>query len=341
LETARGAFARLVNADTEEVAVTASLSSGVNALATALRFDGARSKVVLSDYEFPTVGQIWHAQEARGARVIHVEPASDGTIPVDRFDAAIDDETLLVSVTHVSYRTGSMLDVAQISRLARERGALVLIDAYQSIGSVPVDVNALGVDFLAAGVVKYLLGSAGLAFFYCRRELVDEVKPTATGWLAAEDIGAMDHRRYSPARAARRFESGTPSVPSVYAGIAGIELMLNVGVDETRAHVLSLHDRLLEGLDELGATVVTPRQPEVRGALVCVRSSDAATLVASLRDEGVITSERDSNLRISPHCYNAAEDVDALLAALSRHRSLLACGVDHSRRRGYSSASSG
>ena len=323
-EAARGAFARLVNADPDEVAVTTSLSAGVAALASGLRYAGKRSKIVLSDYEFPTVGQIWHAQASRGARITHVPAAADGTVPIEHFERAIDDETLIVSITHVSYRSGSMLDAERIARLAHERGALVLLDAYQSVGSLPVDVRALDVDFLAAGVLKYLLGSAGLGFFYCRRELVERIWPTATGWFADEDIFAMDHRDYSPSRTATRFQAGTPPIPPIYAGIAGIELMEEIGIAETREHVNALNSRLLDGLDELRARVVTPRRPKRRGALVCVASLDAPALVTALRREGIVTSERDGNLRISAHCYNSIEDVDAVLASLTRHRRLLA-----------------
>jgi selenocysteine lyase/cysteine desulfurase len=322
-EAARGAFAGLVNAGPDEVAVTTSLSAGVSALASGLRFT-QRSKVVLTDWEFPTIGQIWHAQEARGARVSHVKAAEDGTIPLEHFERAIDDDTLIVSITHVCYRNGAMLDVPAVVELAHERGALVLLDAFQAIGSLPVDVTGLGVDFLGAGVLKYLLGSAGLGFFYCRRDLVERVWPTQTGWFADENIFAMDHTDYSPARTAARFQSGTPPVPSIYAGIAGIQLMQELGIPETREHVQALNSHLLDGLDELHAKVVTPRAPEHRGALICVKSTDAKALVATLGDEGIVTSERDDNLRISAHCYNTVEDVDAVLAALQRHRALVA-----------------
>src|SRR5438270_9085417 len=203
-EAARASFADLINAVPEEVAVTTSLSAGVAALASGLRF-ARRSKIVLTDWEFPTIGQIWHAQEARGARVLHVEEAGDGRIPVEHFDAVIDDDTLLVSITHVCYRNGAMIDVREIVDRAHERGAYVLLDAFQSVGSLPVDVQELGVDFLGAGVLKYLLGSAGLGFFYARRELVEKIRPTATGWFADDDIFAMDHTDYSPARTAARF----------------------------------------------------------------------------------------------------------------------------------------
>jgi selenocysteine lyase/cysteine desulfurase len=322
-EAARAAFAGLVNAEPDEVAVTTSLSAGVSALASGLRF-ARRSKVVLTDWEFPTIGQIWHAQEARGARVVHVATAKDGTIPFEHFERAIDDDTLIVSITHVCYRNGAMLDVPKIVELAHERGALVLLDAFQSVGSLPLDVKELGVDFLGAGVLKYLLGSAGLGFFYCRRDLVERVWPTQTGWFADQNIFDMDHTDYSPARTAARFQSGTPPVPSIYAGIAGIELMQEIGVAETRAHVLALSSQLLVGLDELKAKLATPRRPKRRGALICVKSTDAPKLVAALGREGIVTSERDGNLRISPHCYNSTEDIEAVLASLQRHRDLLA-----------------
>jgi len=323
LEAVRGSIARLVNADEDEIAVTTSVSAGVSALASGLRFREGRDKVVVSDFEFPTIGQIWHAQERRGVRVEHVPAEANGTIPLERFEAAIDEQTALVAVTNVCFRNGSRLDVEAVTRLAHERGALVLVDAYQTVGSLPVDVRAIGCDFLVAGVLKYLLGSAGLGFLYCRRELVQGIEPTATGWFADRDIFEMDIHDYSPAPTARRFEAGTPPIPPIYAGIAGIELMQEIGIAETEAHVRELNAILHDGLDELGARAVTPRAPEQSGALVCVASKDVNALVAALAAEGIVTSSRDDNLRISAHCYNTAEDVATVLGALARNRGLL------------------
>jgi len=323
LDAVRRSVAGLLNAEEDEIAITTSVSAGVDALTSALSFDGERDKIVLSDFEFPTIGQISHAQERRGARVEHVPPDADGTIPLERFEAAIDERTALVATTHVCFRNGARLDVEAVAALAHERGAPLLLDAYQSVGSLPVDVRALGCDFLAAGALKYLLGSAGLAFFYCRRELVEQLYPTATGWFADRDIFEMDIRDYSPAPTARRFEAGTPPVPAIYAAIAGIELMREIGIEETEKHVRGLTDRLLDGVDELGAVVVTPRAWEHRGALTCIASTDAEQLVAALGKEGIVTSSRDGNLRISPHCYNSAEDVEVVLEGLRRHRGLL------------------
>ena len=200
----------------------------------------------------------------------------------------------------------------------------MLVDAYQTIGSLPIDVRALDCDFLAAGVLKYLLGSAGLGFLYCRRELVQGIEPTATGWFADRDIFEMDIHDYSPAPTARRFEAGTPPVPSTYAAIAGIELMQEIGIAETEAHVRELNALLHDGRrGARRAAVATPREPERSGALVCIRSTDVSALVAALA-AGIVTSSRDDNLRISAHCYNTAEDVRAVLDVLAANRQLLA-----------------
>jgi selenocysteine lyase/cysteine desulfurase len=321
-EAARTTFARLVGGRPDDVAVTTSLSAGVSPLASAIDFT-SRRKIVISDFEFPTIGQIWHAQELRGAEVTIV-PSDGAEIPLERFDEAIDEETAAVSIAAVCYRNGSRLPVEEIARIAHARGALVVLDAYQAIGTYPLDVRELGVDVLAAGVLKYLLGSAGLGFMWTRPGLAGELVPTQTGWFADRDIFEMAHTRYAPSPTARRFQSGTPPVPNIYAGIAGMELMEEIGIAETRAHVSALNDRLIAGVDELGGTVATPRAPESRGALICIRSTDAPALVAALAADGIVTSERDGNLRVSAHAYNTVGDVDQVLAALTAHRALLA-----------------
>jgi selenocysteine lyase/cysteine desulfurase len=323
-EAARTAFARLVAAEPDEVAVTTSVSQAVSSLVSALPLERDRRKIVISEFEFPTVGQIAHAQELRGAEVVHVRPEADGRIPLERFAEAVDEETALVCCTAISYRTGYRLDVAEVARIAHERGALCLADSYQAAGVVPLDVNALGVDFLTAGTVKYLLASAGLAFMVVRRGLHERLLPTQTGWFADEDIFRMDISDYSPAPDARRFDSGTPPVPNIYAGIAGIGIVEEAGVDAIEAHVAALRERLLAGLDELGATVATPRGEGEIGPLVCVVSTDPEALVAALGVDGIVTSARDSNLRISLHLYNVDEDVDRVVESLARHPSLLA-----------------
>ena len=323
-EAARAAFARLVGSEPAEIAVTTSVSQAVSALVSALPLEDGRRRIVISEFEFPTVGQIAHAQELRGAEVVHVRPEPDGRIPLERFADAIDERTALVCCTTISYRSGYRLDVAAVARLAREQGALCLADSYQAAGAIPLDVRELGVDFLTAGTVKYLLASAGLAFMFVRSDLHERLLPTQTGWFADEDIFRMDISDYSPAADARRFDAGTPPVPNIYAGLAGMRIVEEAGVAAIEAHVSGLVDRLLAGLDELGATVVTPRGEGERGPLVCVASTAAEALVGNLRDAGVVTSSRDESVRVSLHLYNVEDDVERILAALSENRRLLA-----------------
>src|SRR5215471_16427689 len=295
-EAARAAFARLLRATPPEVAVTTSVTQGVSAIVSALDLK-ARPRIVISEYEFPTVGQIAHAQELRGAEVVHVRPEPDGSIAPERFAEAIDERTALVCCTTVSYRTGHRHDVAAIARLAHERGALCLADSYQAIGAIDFDTHTLGVDFATGGTVKYLLGSSGLGFLYIRGGLLPTLLPTQTGWFADEDIFRMDISDYSPAADARRFDAGTPPVPNIYAGLAGMSLIEEAGTAAIEEHVSGLATRLIEGLEELDAVVATPSDPSRRGPLVCVRSTDVGTLVETLAGEGITCSERDSNLR--------------------------------------------
>jgi selenocysteine lyase/cysteine desulfurase len=322
-EAARAAFARLLRASPGEVAVTTSVTQGVSGVVSALDLK-SRPRIVISEYEFPTVGQIAHAQELRGAEVVHVRPEADGSIPPERFAEAIDERTALVCCTTISYRTGHRHDVAEIARLAHEAGALCLADSYQAIGAIDFDAGALGVDFVTGGTVKYLLASAGLGFLYVRGELLPELLPTQTGWFADEDIFRMDISDYSPAADARRFDAGTPPVPNIYGGVAGVSIVEDTGTAAIEEHVRGLTARLMDGLDELGAVVVTPHEPERRGPLVCVKSTDVRTLVDTLGAARIVCSSRDSNLRVSLHLYNVDEDVDTILAALRRHRHLLA-----------------
>jgi len=323
-EAARAAFGRLLRAEPDEVAVTTSVSQGVSALMSALRFGGERNRIVISEYEFPTIGQIAHAQELRGAEVVHVLPEADGSIPVERFVEAIDDRTALVCCTTLSYRTGHRHDIAAIAAAAHGHGAVVLADSYQAAGAVELDVRSLGADVVTGGTVKYLLGSAGLAFMWVRPSLLQTLLPTQTGWFADEDIFAMSIADYSPHASARRFDAGTPPVPSLYPGVAGMELLEETGVAAVERHVSALNTRLIDALGDLGATVVTPAEPSRRGPLVAVASTDPAALVVSLAEERIVCSLRDRNLRVAAHLYNTDDDVDTLVDALSRRRHLLA-----------------
>ncbi|MGH8294029.1 MAG: aminotransferase class V-fold PLP-dependent enzyme [Steroidobacteraceae bacterium] len=319
-EAVRAAMARVLRVAPDEIAVTASASAGINALASALDFTGPRRQVVVSDFEFPTNAQIWHAQERRGAEVAHVPPSASGYIPLENFARLIDDRTQLVAVTQVCFRNGARLDIAGITRLAHERGARVMVDCYQAVGAMTVDARALGVDFAVGGMLKYLLGTAGIGFLYVRSELVRELVPGNSGWFAQQDIAAMDIRANRPAQSARRFEAGTPPVASCYAAEAGLRIVLETGTDAIEARVRTLTRRCMEGLAGIGWPAVTPADDERRGPMVAIPSSDAAGLVAQLLQQDIVTSFRGDNVRATLHCYNSEGDIDRFVAAMAAHR---------------------
>jgi selenocysteine lyase/cysteine desulfurase len=312
-EAIRGGFAGLLDVQPDEVAIQTSVSAAVSAFVSGLDFGGERNRIVISDYEFPAIGQIAHAQELRGAEVVHVEPDPDA------YAAAVDERTALVAATFVSFRTGRAHDVESIHAVARAHGALMLVDAYQGAGALPLRAAEAG-EVVVGGTVKYLLASAGLAFMYVAEDVRRRL-PTQTGWFADEDIFEMQIQRYRPHPSARRYDAGTPPVPNIYAGLAGLRLIEEAGVDTIESHVAGLVRRLIDGCEELGAKVVVP---EGGSPLVCIRSTDAPALVAALAEDDIVTSERDSNLRVSLHLYNTDEDVDAVLAALARRREHLA-----------------
>jgi selenocysteine lyase/cysteine desulfurase len=323
-ESVRNLTATLLHASPDEIAVTASVSAGLNALASALQFTGRRNKVVVSDFEFPTNAQIWHAQEPRGAKVVHVPRAADGYIPTEMFEKAVDEQTLLVAITHVCFRNGAKLDIPGIVRLARAKGAMVLLDCYQSVGSLDIDVKALDVDFAAGGMLKYLLGTAGIGFLYAKDSCVRSLVPTNSGWFAQANIAAMDITANRPAPNARRFEAGTPPVVNCYAAEAGLKLLLKVGTPAIEKRNLALTRRCMERLQEIGWPSITPAQDARRGATVAVPSSDAARLQAELMKHDIVTSYRDDNVRASFHFYNNEDDVESFIAAMQELRGSLA-----------------
>ena len=328
-EDVRGQIATLFSTQADQVAVTTSASAAMNAIASCFDFRNGPSKVLTTSLEFPTIGQIWHAQERNGAEIVHVLADSDHRLPAERIAAAIDSNTAIVSVTHVCYRNGAMNDIRAIVKAAHERGVPALIDAYQSAGAVPIDFEDLGADFLLGGVLKYMLGSPGIGFALVNNKslsefLPTEFIPTTTGWFAARDIFSMDISKYDPAKDARRFEAGTPNVPSLYAAQAGLKFLLEVGVSNAWDVSSQLHDQLRAGINELGGVCATPERPGEHGPMLAVTSVDEHALVNAMAQDNVVVSSRDGNVRISPHFYHNSNDVEMALASMAKNRHLLA-----------------
>jgi selenocysteine lyase/cysteine desulfurase len=318
VESARASFARLINADIDEVSVTSSVSHAVSALASALTFDGARRAVLASGAEFPTVGHVWLAQQARGAEIEWVPLAADGTIDTSEYESRISDRTAVVSATHAYFVNGAKQDVAAIARLGHAHGALLFVDAYQTLGTEPIDVKALGVDALAGGCLKYLMGTAGIAFLYVQREVAETLRPTVTGWFGRAHPFAFDASRLDWAPGARRFDGGTPPIVNAYIARAGIEIIHDVGPAAIGAWTRTLSQRLVaggmdRGLDLFGTGDVRRKAPTTAFRV----PGDSADVERRLRARGVIASARGNVIRLAPHFYTSVDDVDQALDALA------------------------
>jgi selenocysteine lyase/cysteine desulfurase len=318
-ESLRGTFARFINASPDEVAIVSSASAGINPIANALQF-GERPGVVMGEYEFPTMGQIWLAQQARGAQVQFLDGVGYA-IPTERYEQAIGRSTKIVPLTQVSFVTGHRSDVPAIVRIAHANGALVFLDGYQDCGTRPIDVKALDVDFFVTGTLKYLLGPPGLAFLYVRRELIEALSPTITSWFSQREIFAFDTKHLDLSPAARRFENGAPPIPSLYLARPALDLLSELGLANVAAQVERLTKAFLAGVARLGIASKTPADSV--GPLVVLRSNDPAAALAKLTARGIVASTRRDGVRFAFHVYNTLADVETALAALETMRDLM------------------
>jgi selenocysteine lyase/cysteine desulfurase len=318
-EEARTAFAQFINASPDEVAIVTSASAGINSIASALNFR-ERKKVVMGEFEFPTVGHVWLAQRARGAEVQFV--AAEGhSIPTANYEKMIDRNTLIVPLTHVCFKNGFRSRVSAVNEIAHQSGALVMLDDYQDCGTRPVDVKAMDLDFYVTGTLKYLLGPPGLAFMYVRRELISSLVPTVTGWFAQTNPFAFDPQHIDLSSTARRFESGSPSVPNVYAAVPGFQMLREIGMENVAAHIKSLTQSLLSFARDVGIRAKTPADSE--GPLVVLQATDSNLLVQKLAERDIIASNRHDGLRIAFHVYNTMDDVKAVMEVLKQNIHLL------------------
>jgi selenocysteine lyase/cysteine desulfurase len=318
-EALRAKFARFIGAEPDEIAIVTSASAGINPIANAMDFS-RRNRVVLGEFEFPTMGHIWLAQRPRGAEIHFLKGVGD-SLPLDLYERSIDERTCVVPLTQVSFVNGFRADVAGITRIAHERGALVFLDGYQDCGTRPMDVKALDVDFFVTGALKYLLGPPGVGFLYVRRSLVETLTPTLTSWMAQRDVFAFDTQHLDPAPAARRFESGTPSIPNIYMALAALEFLQQIGMENVASQVERLTHAFVAGANKLGVSSKTPA--DTVGPLVVLRSRDAGAMVARLAARGIALSARRDGVRFAFHVYNTMEDVETALQALGENLDLM------------------
>jgi kynureninase len=312
---------RVIGADQGTMVMATNVSQIQALIASCLDYAAPRNKVVYSDLEFPTVSYVWQEERRRGAEVV-VVPSADGiTIPLDRFLSAIDERTLIVPLSHVLFRSSSISPVAEVVARARQVGAMVLLDCYQSTGTVPFDVQALGVDFACGGSVKWLCGGPGAAYLYVRRDRIPSFRPRNTGWFGHERPFAftMPEQRY--ADNVWRYMAGTPAVAALYQARAGVEVVAEIGVARIRAKSLRQTTRVLWACDQAGYAVNTPRDPAARGGTLCFDFPGSDKVARALNATGFLCDHRPtSGIRMSPHFYTTDEEVERFMAEVARLR---------------------
>ncbi len=292
LSELRARYARIVGAGPEEIALAPSVSVALSAVAEALDY-GRRPKVVVTSLDFPTVAYQWLAKRARGVELVVVQSPDQVSVPVEAIARAVDDRTALVATSHVYFTSGAIQDIKRVADAARRCGALSLVDAYQSVGQVPVDVKAAGVDFLLA--------------------------PGIVGWFGHKNQFAFDPRALELHDDARRFELGTPALAAVYAQLGGLDYIDEIGVPAIRRVTAALTEDLVARAGEYGFRPKVAPRAEDRSAIVMLPAADPAAGVRHLAAGGIIADARPGHVRLSPFFYNVQDDHVSALERLATH----------------------
>ena len=313
---AKAEFARIINADPSEIAIGTSVSELTSTVASSLPFGAGRQKVVLTEAEFPTIGHIWLAHQKFGLKTQFI-PVKEGEIDPADYDRYVDEQTLITSVCDVYYYNGFKQDLADIIPRIHAKGSLVYLDAYQGIGTHPIDVKALDVDFLGTGNLKYLLGIPGVAFLYVKKELIPYLQPAFTGWFGQENPFAFQIHNLDFASDARRFDNGTPPVLTAYIARGGMRIINEVGVEAIQYWTDRLSQRCIDGALARGLELASPRDVRKKAPNTAIRvPGNAHDVEVALRKMGIIASARADVIRIAAHFFTRLEDIDYILDCL-------------------------
>jgi kynureninase len=307
----------LMNATENSVSTHQNVTTCQAVVASCFDFSGTRNKVVYSDLNFPSVMYFWEAQRQYGARV-HMVKTDDGiTVPTQRLLDAIDEQTLLVPISHVIFRSAFINDAQAVTEKAHKVGAHVVLDTYQSLGTVPVDVTALNVDFACGGVLKWLCGGPGVAYLYVRPDLGKKLEPKLTGWFAHQDSMAFETGPIRYTDPPFRFMNGTTHIPALEACRPGLKIIREAGVEKIREKSKRQTARLVQLADQRGWRINTPRDPEKRGGTVSIAMPDSQQVCRDLLARDILVDWRPkAGVRFSPHFYNTDEEIDLAIAAV-------------------------
>jgi selenocysteine lyase/cysteine desulfurase len=307
LSDLRARYGKIVNAAAAEIALAPSISVALSAVAEAVDYR-QRPKVVITSLDFPTVAYQWLAKQHEGVELAVVESPDGISVPVEAIAEAIDDRTALVATSHVYFTSGAIQDIKRIAAAAHAHGALCVIDAYQSVGQIPVDVQDTGVDALVAGGLKWLLGGPGIVFLYMRQTVARRLEPAIAGWFGQREQFAFDPRALTFHDDTRRFELGTPALAAAYAQLGGLEYIEEIGISAIRAATAALTEDLIERARATGFRPKVAANPAERSAIVMIPMPDPAASVRHLAAGGIIADSRPGHVRLSPFFYNVQDD---------------------------------
>ncbi len=316
-ERVRAGYARVVGADTDHISLHPCISSALTVVAESLDYR-ERPRVITTSLDFPTVAYQWLAKAGRGVDLVVLESPDGVSVPLELFAGAIDHRTALVATSHVFFTSGAIQDLPALAALCHAHGALLLADGYQGAGQVPVDMGALGVDFYCSGGLKWLLGGSGIAFLAVRPDLVSRLEPTVAGWFGHAEPFRFDPRRLDRAADARRFDLGTPSVASLYAQLAGLSMLEEIGLPAVHAATRALTEDLIGQAREHDLQPRVAREAADRSAIVMIPRDDPHKDVRRLAERGFIVDARPGHVRLSPYFYNLPGDHRACLECLAR-----------------------
>jgi kynureninase len=312
-------IARILGGEAGSVQIQPNASIAMATVASCFDFkSGSRNKVITTALDFPSMEYFWDAQRQAGAKV-EVVPSADGiSVPLERILDAIDSETCLVALSHTSYCSSYRLDARAITERAHAKGALVLLDVYQSAGVVQLNAAAWNVDFLIGGTIKWLCGGPSCGYLYVRPDLQRDLRPRLTGWVAHDSPFDFAHAPMRYAKSVRRFAQGTPSIPALYSAIPGLELIEAVGIAEIAAESQRRTQSMIDFGRERGWTINSPVDNNLRGGSVMIGVDDARTMAEQLAEKRVFVDWRPgAGLRMSPHFFNTDEEIEEALNILA------------------------
>ena len=323
VDAAAARIAKIISAPAGTVVMNQNVSTIMAVVASCLEYKPERNKVVYEAMQFPTVSYVWQAEERRGAKCVLVPPAADGiTIDTDAMCDAIDEHTLVVPISHVVFSSAYIQDVKKIAAKAKSVGAHVILDCYQSVGTVPLDVVDLGVSFACGGSVKYLCGGAGAAWLYVRKDLIEQFSPRVTGWFGNESPFAFTMPAQTYAEGIWRYMGGTPAVAALYQSRAGQKIVGEIGARKIRDKSLVMTQACIDWVDELGMTLNSPRPAEIRGGSVVFDFVGSADVCRELNRRKFFCDHRPGvGLRIAPHFYTKPEEIELFFGELKKIRS--------------------